>query len=78
MCEGVRDELVVGFNEIHFLRLWFNNALQLFQADALEITLRSVLAHLIRPQIQRRSLWLENRRSLWQSCGKQKKLQKFL
>lgn len=50
MTQGVRDELVVRLNQVNFFRLWFNNALKLFQANALEITLGSMLAHLVRPQ----------------------------
>lgn len=45
VIESVRDELVVGFDHVSFSVLWLSNALKLFQADALEITLRSILAH---------------------------------
>ena len=66
MTEGVRDELVVRIDQVDFFLLWFNNALKLFQANALEITLRSMLAHLVRPQKSTLSM-LERIRDV---CGK--------
>lgn len=69
--EGVRDELVIRFDQMNFFRLWLINALKLFQADALEVTLGSMLGHLI--ALKNSSLSMPER--IRELCGKNVELE---